>query len=112
MRPRHGVTLIELLVALVLLTVGLGALAGTTSVLIHDATTSRRSTRAALIARSRLERLRMDRCTTSAGVEQHGGITERWAVTTNDRGATAVVDVGFADRARQVEQRYRSRFAC
>jgi len=109
---RYGFTLAELIVAIVLLTIGVGALASTAAYSIYGSAASRRTERAAMLARTRLELLRLRPCVSGSDVVAHDGLTERWTVTATPRGAIAVVAITYRERSRAAEQRYESRFPC
>lgn len=75
---RHGVTLIELLIALVLFAVGATALAGGMWNATRSASMGRAWTSGAFAVESRFERLRA-RCTPTAGAASAGAVSESWA---------------------------------
>lgn len=86
--PRRGVTLVELLVALVLVTIGVLALAGTTAAATRAAARGARMADAATAARSRMERLAARRCAAIApGESVTRGRTERWTIVASPPGA-------------------------
>jgi prepilin-type N-terminal cleavage/methylation domain-containing protein len=70
---RSGVSLVEVLVAVVLLSIGLAALVGTDALITRTLGRGRRATGAATLAHGRLERLRATACTVqAAGAEEIG----------------------------------------
>jgi prepilin-type N-terminal cleavage/methylation domain-containing protein len=84
-RPRHGFTLVELLVALVLIDVGLLALTGTTAVLIRERSAVRAQTAAIRAASNRLQLLAAGPCEAASGtvtgaVTGASAIREIWDV--------------------------------
>ena len=93
---RNGFTLVEVIVALVLLQIAMLALAGTTAVAARDFATARRDTRAQMLARNRLALLRAQTCPAagSGSVSVAGGFAERWTVegAGSLRRITVVVD--------------------
>ena len=109
---RQGFTLVELIVAIVLLAIGLGALAGTGTWIAREIAASGRTERAAMIARSRLELLRLAPCTPGSGIIDHGDLIEQWALSIASGRATVVVSVAARDGGRMHDQQYRSAFAC
>ena len=109
---RCGFTLAELVVAIALLTVGLGALAGTSSYLLSETASSRRAERGANLARTRLELLRLGPCATVSGTALAHGLTERWTVSTLDRSAVTAVRISYSERGREIVQHYQSAFPC
>jgi len=84
----HGFTIVEILVAVLLLEIGLAGLVAGGALLTRLLTAGRRAERVAAFAAARLERLHIDACITGAadGTEElrQGGVlvaTNRWAVT-------------------------------
>ena len=111
-RPRHGFTLGELIVALMLLTVGLLALASTSAFLPYEHAATGRAERAATIGGTRLEILRTGSCDDAQGTETIDGITVAWSVAPSGHTALATVHVSWAERGIAVVQRYMSGFTC
>jgi prepilin-type N-terminal cleavage/methylation domain-containing protein len=109
---RPGFTLAELIVALMLLTVGLLALASTSAFLTYEHAASGRAERAATIAGSRLEMLRTGRCSATAGAETIDGLTAAWSVASSGHVALATVDVTWTERGVPILQRYTSGYPC
>lgn len=80
-RGRAGFTLVELIVAIIIMVVGVLGLASAAAVVMRQITGSSFQNRAAAIAQSRFERLRAVPCANAvAGNATVGGITERWTV--------------------------------
>jgi len=109
---RDGFTLTELIVALMLLTVGLLALASTASFLTAESAASSRAERAAVVAGSRLEILRTHGCASAQGRETVGELTATWAVVASEGSALASVTVSWTERGRPIIHRYTSGIAC
>lgn len=89
-KRRDGFTLVEVVVAIVILSVGVVAVAGTFGSSARMVGQGWRFTRAAAIASQRIETLRRQanstspRCTALAGGTQtSGNITQTWTVTPN-----------------------------
>jgi len=88
-KPRAGFTLVEVVVAIVILTTGLLAVAAGSGSVYRMLGSGHRSTAAAGVAQARLERLRREanrtspRCTALAAgtASQTGGISERWLIS-------------------------------
>lgn len=86
-----GFTIIEVMVAMLIMTTGLLAVAAGSGSVFRMLGSGRRSTLVSAVAQARLETLRREanrtapRCTAlSAGTAtQIGGITERWLITTS-----------------------------
>lgn len=89
MKARSGFTIVEVLVAIIILTTGLLAVAAGSGSVYRMLGSGRRSSAAAAVAQARLEALRRDanrtspRCTAlaSGSATATAGITERWIVT-------------------------------
>lgn len=109
---RHGFTLVELIVALMLLTVGLLALASTSAFLTYEHAATGRAERAAAMGQSQLEILRVGNCAEAQGRESVNGFTVAWSVATSGRTALARVEISWAERGTTVVQRYTSGFTC
>ena len=86
----QGFTIIEVLVAVIVLTVGVSALVGSAGVVTRMIGQGRRTTRAVEVAERRLENLRQTalattpQCTglANGSATQTGGISEVWQITT------------------------------
>lgn len=91
---RKGFTIVELLIALVLLDVGLLALVGLAASIDRDADSARTRTNALSIASARLERMASLACQSAAsGVAQESpGVTEWFSETPEPNGTRAIVD--------------------
>ena len=97
-RARAGFTLVELIIAIVILVVGVLGLASTAAVVMRQITGSSMQTRAAMMAQSRLETLRSNTCAAmAAGTATTNGITETWRVVVNGRTATMTVVINWAE---------------
>jgi type IV pilus assembly protein PilV len=105
-RPRDGFTLAEIIVAIVILTIGLLAMASTSGAVARQMTGARRQTVAATIAQSRFDSLTSVRCaalapasgttsTTTSGSSTRGGVTETWTVTDGDDIKNITVRISF-----------------
>ena len=87
-----GTTLVELIVALVIITVGLLALAGAAAIVARETAVGRREMTLAWHARGRLERLTTVPCALlSGGLATSGGVTERWTVAAGRNGMHRLV---------------------
>ena len=83
-RDERGFTLVELMLSLMLFTVGILSLSATSAVVVRMMGGARQQTIAATMAHSRLERLRGLACSSPAltgGSATARGITETWTVT-------------------------------
>ena len=80
-RARRGLTLVELLVALAVLSAGLLALAAATASALHRLADARLDDESAWRAAARFERLRATSCgARTAGQASAAGLVERWTV--------------------------------
>jgi len=88
---RSGFTIVEVLVALVIISIGVLALASTAAVVARQMGASARLSTAASLGQSRLERLASAASCSAlrGGTATTGGIEERWSVGV--AGAVAVV---------------------
>jgi prepilin-type N-terminal cleavage/methylation domain-containing protein len=117
-RARRGLTIIELMAAVVILSIGVLGLAGTTTVVTRMIGQGDQHTDAAAAAQSRFERLRSARCPVIGG-SATSPIPERWVVVGPVGSANLrlfeVVDtvtVKTRTRARTQKQAYRSIVRC
>jgi Tfp pilus assembly protein PilV len=82
MRARAGFTVVEVLLAIILIDVGLLALVATSAVLVRETNALRMRNAAYRAARNRLEQLGGATCQPATGVATSvGGISEEWTVT-------------------------------
>jgi type II secretion system protein I len=78
-RSQQGFTLVELLVAVVILSVGLLALASSSAVMMTQLGDSQSKTLAASVAETRFERIRATACASrTSGSAVSRGISETW----------------------------------
>jgi len=92
-RPNRGLTLVEMLIAIVVLGIGITALVSSSGMVTRMIGRGKVETRAAQIASSRMESLRLaahgtsPRCLspsfTSGGPVLSGGMTESWQVSSS-----------------------------
>jgi Tfp pilus assembly protein PilV len=107
-----GFTLAELVVGIVLLTVGVGALSSTAAWVLYETAASRRAERAAGVGRTRLELVRLGACVSGSGDIDHDGLVERWRVSATRYAARVTVTVSYDERGRGIVQRYEGGFTC
>ncbi len=109
-----GFTLVELMVAMVIMTVGVLGLASTAAVVLRLMGGGAQQTLAANVAQSRFEWLRARQCPLIAsGYASVRGVREDWTVTTIDPTTFDVVDtVRYTSRAGLRAQAYRSAVRC
>jgi len=113
---RRGFTLVELMVAVLLLAIGLTGVVATSSAISRMMGGSSREIGAATLAASRFETLRGTQCSAIAsGTATTRGTTESWTVTKLDARTFDVTDsVSFVPISRRatVKQAYRSYVKC
>lgn len=80
---RKGLTLVEVMVAIVVFAVGALGLAATSAAVVRQLVSSQQRTRAAQIAATRQEKLNASPCSSQAGSEVSWRITSRWATSAN-----------------------------
>lgn len=95
---RAGFTLVELIVAMLMLTIGLLGLAGVGAVVLKQMKSGTHQTIAASIAQSRFEQFEGDPCSSiTGGTATVRGMTETWTVSAVGLRAKAIQDtVAFA----------------
>ena len=95
-RPRRGVSLVELLVALTLLTTGLLAIVGTSGAIARSLGESRSDNLAAMVAQSRFERIAGTECATltldSWTTADTRNVTEKFRITDGGNNTRQIVD--------------------
>lgn len=92
-RGRTGFTLVELIVAMLMLTIGLLGLAGVGAVVLKQMKGGTYQTIAASIAQSRFEQFEGDPCSTIAsGSATVRGMQEKWTVSAMGMRAKAIRD--------------------
>lgn len=110
---RPGITLIEVIVALLVLTAGVLSLELTAAASIRSLGESGRAQRASDQARSRLERLRSAPCRTSSGVDSTPGVIVAWSARDDGNGLLAVTQTTrYTTRRGPNEQGYLALVPC
>lgn len=115
-RTRRGMTLIELMVAIVILGVGLLGMAGMSLTISRQFGTAARQADAATIVQSRIDSISTVSCQSLApagtvtGVTVTRGVTERWAISDGNDIKTLLDSVTFRGRVRPLV--YRSIIPC
>ena len=113
MKTREGFSLIELMVAILVLTVGLLGLAGTTAVATQMIGQGGRSTLAASVAQSRFEVLRLGSCAAlSGGSIYTRGVIESWQIDSVRTSAFITARVTYQTRRGPRTQVFRSVRPC
>jgi prepilin-type N-terminal cleavage/methylation domain-containing protein len=110
---RHGFTIIELLVAIVILTIGMLALAGTAGLVATHVGDGRQLTVGAHEARSVIDSLGTLACErVVSGTSTRAGIIVAWNVSRDSSAATVAVAVGLPLRRRERRDVYQAVIPC
>jgi hypothetical protein len=110
---RTGLTIVELLIAIVILTVGVLALAATAGLVSAHVGDGGRLTGAAHAARSTLDSLRGVPCASlTSGSAARGVLTLDWSVTRDTLAADVAVTVGSSLRRRARSDAFRATVPC
>lgn len=110
---RKGFTLVELMVAMMLFSVGLLALASTSAVVVRQMGDAGNMSIAATAASARIEQLRAVSCTTAQTDSSiNRGVAVSWVVTPMTRAAQIDVAVRYNTRHGPRTQSYRSMEPC
>jgi prepilin-type N-terminal cleavage/methylation domain-containing protein len=114
MTRRHsGFTLIELVIAIVLLSIGAIALAGSAAAIARQMAISARRSRATMIARSRAEESQSRPCAAlSSGSEALPGIRSEWEVSMSSVSAELGQRVEYQSLFGQRADVYRTAASC
>ena len=89
---QRGFTLVELLIATVVLAVGLLALTSAGAAIVRLEARGQQLSRIAATGETRLELLRSQRCEAASGASYGGGLEERWSVTQGAARTRVLVD--------------------
>lgn len=99
MKTRRGLTLIEIVVAILILSVGALALAGASALIVRRLSESARSASATTIARNRLESSQSLPCSAiTSGSEQILGVRSEWSTTGSAYSAAISQRVSYPTR--------------
>jgi len=110
---RSGFTLLEVIVAMMVLSVGVLGMTSTTLVLSRQLSSTERQTRVAAAVESRFDRLRATPCALVIdGSAVNAGITERWTRRDTTRAIIVVDSVSWSVRGVQRVQVYESMIPC
>lgn len=113
MTSEKGFTIVELLIAVMIFSVGLLTLAGTAAVILTSMTSTQSRTIASSVAESRFERIRATPCANrAAGSTKTRGITESWALDHLARADDVTVAVTFLSNRQWRTESFRSFMPC
>jgi Tfp pilus assembly protein PilV len=112
--PTRGLSLVEVVVTVVVLTVGILALTGTSGAIARMTGLGRHASASAALASSRLERLRAAPCPlgATAGSAFAGRYREQWSSTPDGAGRALRVIVSYEDGRRARADTYETRWPC
>jgi len=111
--PQAGFTLVELLVALTIFSVGLLAMAGTASVIMQMLAGSQARSVAAAVAESRLEKIAGTACVNrTSGTATTRNIIETWTRFPLARADDVTVTIRFLSGHRARTETFRSYIPC
>ncbi|MGI9076560.1 MAG: type IV pilus modification PilV family protein [Gemmatimonadaceae bacterium] len=116
-RPRNGFTIIELIVAIVILAIGVLGLTGTSAVVSRTLGQGTQHAKAATLAQTRFETMRSSRCPVSSGNAVAGKFTEKWTTVStlggsNLRFSEVIDSVFYSVGGKAKKQAFRSVVQC
>ena len=116
-KARRGFTIVEVMVAIVILSIGILGLAATAGVVVRQMTGAVHQSVAANIAYSRMERIRTGNCVAmkdSSGTATTRNVKEKWVIVGNSGSHALIVydTISFVLRGKTKKQAYTSEFPC
>ena len=112
-RARRGFTVVELIVAIMIFSVGALAMASTAAHVMTMMTSAQSRTIAAAVAENRIERLRVLPCAAqTSDSTTTRGVSERWTVVPGSRADDVTVRVVFTADHQAKAQVYRTFLPC
>jgi len=112
-QSQRGFTIVEMLIAVVIFSVGLLALAGTASVTMMTLTSTQSRSIATSVAESRFERMGATACASRAsGSAVSRGISETWTLDRLARADDVTVSVTFLSNHRPRTEQFRTFLPC
>lgn len=118
-RDRRGFSIVELVVAVMILSVGVLGLAGTAAVVTQHLGSADLMSQSATLAQVRFEGLRARGCaaitgasTVVQGDSTAGNLTERWTASDVTRAVSVVDSITYTVRGRTTTHVYRSMIPC
>lgn len=110
---KRGFSLVEVMIAVVILTVGILALAGTSARVVKTISQGGRLGGASLVAEGRFEILRATACASLAsGTSVEGPYTVRWTVATTGYLRTVGLTVGYTTGGRTHTDTFVTTISC
>jgi prepilin-type N-terminal cleavage/methylation domain-containing protein len=113
-QSQRGFTIIEMLIAVVIFSVGLLALAGTAAVIMTTLTTTQSRSIATSVAESRFERIGATPCLSRdfGGTAVTRGITETWTLVRLARADDVTVAVTYLSQHQPRSEQFRTFLPC
>jgi prepilin-type N-terminal cleavage/methylation domain-containing protein len=113
-QSERGFTIIEMMIAVMVFSVGLLALAGTASIIMTTLTTSQSRSIATSVAESRFERIGATPCASRvfSGSAVTRGITETWSVERLARADDVTVSVSYLSQHQPRSEQFRTFLPC
>ena len=109
----RGFTLIEVVIAILILSVGALALAGSSAVMVRRLADSSRNSAGASVGRSRIESSFAAPCNAlTAGSEQISGIRSEWSVSNAQNSADITQRVTYPTRRGTHSENFKSSIPC
>ena len=109
---RGGYTLIEVIVAILVFTVGGLALAAGSAVVGRAMSANARRENATRLATSRLEQIRASCNSAASGADSAGGAVLRWNIVREPSSVTVMETVGYSTASGTHTETLRASFAC
>jgi type II secretion system protein I len=110
---RAGFTLVELMVAMMIFTIGLLAMASTAAVVVRQMGDASNMGLAAAVAQNQMEQLYAGNCkVASSGTGTSRGVSVSWSITPATRSAALGVTVTYRTRRGLRTQSYQGTVAC
>jgi type IV pilus modification protein PilV len=114
---RRGFTLVEVMVAIVILSIGILGLAATAGVVVRQMTGAVHESVASTVAYSRMEKIRTSNCVAmkdSSGSATTRNVKEKWTIvgTPNSHALLVYDTISFSLRGQTKMEAYHSEFPC
>lgn len=114
---RAGFTIVEIMVAVVILSIGILGLAATAAVVTRQMTGAVHQNVAANVAYSRMERIRTGNCVAMLDSSNTNGVTtrnvtEKWQIARLDNAIAVDLRISYKVRGVERRQHYHSEFPC
>jgi type IV pilus assembly protein PilV len=112
-QSQRGFTIVEMLIAVIIFSVGLLAMAGTASVIMTTLTSTQSRAIATAVAESRFERMGATACASRAsGSAVTRGVSETWTLARLARADDVTVSVTYLSNHRPSTEQFRTYLPC